>query len=118
MTLCSSWVDEARKTLHGSSRVLNVNKTGPRSTFYNLSDFEAEMPDGRPPSASAAAAAASKPSTTSTVVSAFRRLVELTLMLVAALAALFFYKSAEEKERERDRLEKARFILALYWFLV
>ena len=39
-----------------------------------------------------------------------RTYIELTLMLVAALAALFFYKSAEEKERERDRLEKARVV--------
>ena len=64
------------------------------------------MPDATP-------AVAAKPSTTSTVVSAFRRLMELALMLVAALAALFFYKSAEEKERERERLEKARRVSAL-----
>ena len=56
---------------------------------------------------------ASKPSAVSTAVSAFRRIIELMLMLAAALAALFFYKSAEEKEKERERLEKARICFRL-----
>ena len=67
------------------------------------------MPDATP-------AAAAKASTTSTVVSAFRRMMELMLMLAAALAALFFYKSAEETEKERERLEKARVVSALARF--
>ena len=32
--------------------------------------------------------------------------MELLMMLVAAMAAIFFYKSAEEKEREKTRLEE------------
>ncbi len=62
-----------------------------------------EMPSNA--ASSAGQKAAAQAASSGTIVSAFRRLVELSLMLLAALAAIFFYKSAEEKEKEKSRLE-------------